>query len=172
LNSVEGGAHQLQEVTAAQRVEAAMDREIPNWREINNDPRFHIWLDQVDPFSGHKRQDMVTDAYRAGHAARTLAFFHAYLREHTAVSPQPGIPPTQTGISADRLPLADLAVPGRGQAAAPQNLGAPEKRIWTGAEIAAFYRQKNQGRWVGREAEAARIEADFIAAPLEGRFRQ
>jgi hypothetical protein len=163
---------QLELHSAATSVEASLDRALPEWRSINVDPNFVAWLATEDPFSGQRRQDMITRAYESGNAARTLAFFQAYQREHTAVSPSPTILPTQTAPAADRLPLADLAVPGRAPTAAPPAPGAPSKRIWTTSEISAFYRQAQRGAYRDRPEEYARIEADIIAAPLEGRVRQ
>lgn len=173
LLAVEGGTQQMVQLSATQRVEAALARQVPTWETINHDPAFHTWLAQVDPFSGRTRHALLTDAYGSGDSVRTVAFFQAYQREHTAVRPTPGIQAVQTGTPpADRLPLADLAVPGRGTTATPPASGAPDRRIWTTSEITQFYRQNREGRWQGREAEAARIEADIFAAGREGRVRQ
>lgn len=175
MGAAEQNGQQLQQLqvhTSAVSVEAALDRALPEWRSINTDPNFVAWLNTEDPFSGQRRQDMITRAYESGNAARTLAFFQAYQREHTAVSPSPMIPPTQTAPAADRLPLADLAVPGRAPTAAPPAPGAPQKRIWTTGEISAFYRQAQRGVFRDRPEDYARIEADILAAPLEGRVRQ
>jgi hypothetical protein len=172
--SVEGGNQQLASFSMQNRVDAALARDIPDWDVINHDPNFILWLDQMDMFSGRKRKQMIDEAYNAGDAARTVAFFRAYKNEQTVVGQRPGIQPVQTEVTppADRLPLADLAVPGRGRAVSSPAPGAPEQRIWTAADVNSFYRQKQQGRWTGREAEADRIERDIIAAPMEGRFRQ
>ena len=110
LALLEGGQQQQASMTAAQRVEAALDRTVASWREINVDPNFITWLHQVDPFSGQTRKRLIDEAYGGGDAARTIAFFQAFQTEHTAVSQSPGTQPVQT--DADRLPLADLAVPG------------------------------------------------------------
>jgi hypothetical protein len=175
LVSVEGGTQRIETRSATQNVETALDRSIEGWREINVDPNFIGWLGQPDPFSGISRKELITNAHVSGDAARTIAFFRAYINEHTTVSqPQPGIQPPQTPTipgGAERLPLADLAVPGRGQTA-PLTPGAPERRIWTTAQIAAFYREKQRGLWINREAEADRIERDIVAAGTEGRVRQ
>ena len=169
---LEASTQQNTMLTATQHVDAALDRAVPVWRELNKDLNFIAWLNQVDPFSGQTRKVMADGAYAAGEASRVIAFFQAYENEHTAVRQPPGIQPNQTDNSADRLPLADLAVPGRGAAASPPTPGAPQRRIWTGADILAFYRQQQRGVWAGREAEAARIEADIFAAQHEGRIRQ
>lgn len=169
LALLEGNHQQTVSMTVAQRVEAALDRTLPNWREINIDPDFIAWLGRVDPFSGQTRKRLIDEAYGGGDAARTIAFFQAFIAEHTAVRQPPGTQTVQT--DADRLPLADLAVPGRGQVAAPPTPGAPQRRIWSNADIQTFYRQKQRGMWRGREAEADRIEADIFAAGSEGRVR-
>lgn len=176
LGNVEGGTQQIASYTTGQRVEQHLDRAVPNWREINVDQGFIGWLQQPDPFSGHTRKVLIDDAYASGNADRTAAFFNAYLREHTVVSGTPGTQNGQTARddprAAARLPLADLAVPGRGQSVSSPAPGAPQHRTWSGPEIAAFYRQKQRGAYVGREAEAARIEQDIINASGEGRYRQ
>jgi hypothetical protein len=173
LVSVEGGTQRVETRTNTQTVEQALDATVPSWREVNVDPRFVQWLAQQDPFSGMVRQDLITRAHVSGDAARTIAFFRAYLNEHTTVSQaQPGTQSFQTpDPGAERLPLADLAVPGRGQTAT-LTPGAPERRIWTTAQIAAFYREKQRGLWSNREVEADRIERDIVAAGTEGRVRQ
>lgn len=172
LRSVEGNTQRIEHHTAAQSVEQALDRAVPDWQTINVDPAFITWLGQTDPFSGHTRKAMITDAHTRGDAPRTIAFFQAFKNEQTLVDPPRGTQPGQTGAPpADRLPLETLAAPGRGPTTPPAP-GAPERRIWTGAEIAQFYRNKGRGQWRGREAEADRIEADIIAAGREGRVRQ
>lgn len=170
---LESGMQQTATMSATQRVDAALDREVPSWRTLNIDQQFIAWLNQVDPFTGVTRKQLADDAYAAGDARRTIAFFQAYTNEHTAVRQPPGTQPVQTGNDpADRLPLADLAVPGRGATASPPTPGAPQRRIWTSADINAFYRAKHKGQWIGREAEADRIEHDLYAAQHEGRIRQ
>lgn len=173
IQQLEIGTQQTANMTTAQRCETNMDRIMPTWREVNVDRGFIDWLQLIDPFSGRTRQSLINEAYGAGDAPRTVAFFQAYANEHTTVSQTPGIQTNQTGVNpADRLPLVDLAVPGRGQPSSPPTPGAPTRRTWTGADIAAFYRQKQRGMYLGREAEAAAIEADFTAAGREGRVRQ
>lgn len=174
LASYEGRTQQIAQQSAATTVEGQLDRSLPNWREVNNDPRFLSWLGQPDPFSGLPRQQLITDAHVSGDAPRTLAFFQAFLREQTAVTPGPGTQTAQTAApvapAAERLPLESLAAPGRG-AATPAAPGAPAPRIWTNASIQALYQQKIRGLWNGREADFARLEQDIHIAPAEGRFQ-
>lgn len=152
-------------------VEATLDGAIPNWRDVDTDPAFHAWLDTVDPLSGTARKGLLQTAYRNGEAARVLAIFRAYLAEHTAVTQPQGhtapIPPAQP--AAGVVPLEELAAPGRPRpgAPAPQN----EARIFTNTQIAQFYRDVQQGKYRGREAEQQATEAEIIRAAREGRVR-
>ena len=174
IRQLEGNTQRIEYRSAAQSVEQSLDRAVPDWQQINVDPAFITWLGQIDPFSGHTRKAMITDAHTRGDAARTIAFFQAFKNEQTLVNPPRGTQPDQTGGSsppADRLPLETLAAPGRGPTTPPAP-GAPERRIWNGAEITQFYRNKQRGQFRGREADADRIEADIIAASREGRVRQ
>lgn len=173
FGQLEGGQREIQTLTAQQRVQMALDADPAlsgKWRQLNNDPDFIAWTQQVDPFSGQVRQNLLGDAYARGDAARTGRFFTTYLAEHTAVAVA-ALPAVHTpGSGAGRPTLEDMAAPGRatGQVAG----GAPvEKRIWTNRDIQAFYRDRAAGRWAGREQEAARMEQDLFAAMPEGRVR-
>ena len=41
---------------ARARLDAAVERPVPNYREIDQDPRWHNWLRSVDPLPGRVRQ--------------------------------------------------------------------------------------------------------------------
>ena len=176
--ALEGAQQQVQQLTAGQIIQAELDREVPGWRQQNDDEGFLAWLRQADPFSGRSRQDLLNDAYGAGDARRTIAFFQAYRQGHTELRPAlPGTQQFQTGgrampaPSAESLPLAELAVPGRGAVSTGPVAGAQsERRIWRRGEITAFFLQKQRGQWRGREADVARIEQDIIEAGREGRI--
>jgi hypothetical protein len=186
--ALEGRLQQVQTATVTQGVDGELNRMMPNWRDVNNNSEFHAWLAQVDPFSGQVRLRLANEAYAAGDAARVLAFIQAYLREHTAVT-SPGIqqrPTNGTGTYApsngatppdgngsDRLPLEELAAPGRGGSP----VGAPgaterTKRTWTGPEITAAYDAHRRGEWRDNPQGWARVEQDIFAAMREGRIRQ
>lgn len=162
---------------AQQRIMAALDADPAigrTWRQVNEQPEFIEWLNQQDPFTGQQRMALLREAFVGGKVAQTAAFFNAFLREQTAVSPPPAAPPPQTPAQpeAGRPSLEAFAAPGR-PAAAPAPAGAPpEKRIWTPQTIRDFYRQVQRGVFNGREAEKLRLENDIIAAAQEGRVRQ
>lgn len=155
-------------MTAAQ-VETALDGQVPGWRETNDDPLFLDWLNNADPFSGQIRLAMLNEAYTKGDVSRTANFFLAFKREQTATSSAGSQQAHTPSQGAGTVPLADLAAPGRGR---PVSAGAsPEKRIWTHAQIAAFYRDAAAGRYAANEDLRKKLENDIFAAGSEGRIR-
>lgn len=175
INQLTNGQQQNQQTTLRQATLNALDADLgTGWRKVNEEPAFIAWLDETDPFSGRSRKELLGEAYNSGDARRTAEFFRRYQTEQTAVSQPPPAQPLHTPSApaggTARVQLADLAAPGRVSAPAPS--GAPtDKRQWTGPEITAFYQRKMRGAFIGREAEAQRLENDIIAATTEGRIR-
>jgi len=175
MAQLQGGQQQTAGEMARSHLEAGLssDPEIgAHWRQLNNDQDFLAWLGDIDPFAGVPRMELLHDAARRTDVGRTAQFFRAYLREHTA--PQAYDGPAQTpalsnGQDAGRPSLESLAAPGRARSR-PQVGGASEKRIWSPADIAGFYRDVQRGRYKGREAEQLRIEADIVSAGLDNRY--
>lgn len=162
-------------IAAAQDAQAQMythlNTQIPNWREINRHPVFHQWLSGIDIFSGAQRQRLLEHAFAANSGPRVAAFFLAFLGEQTATGAPPntqqppGLPETPP---TPRPSLDTFAAPGR-TAAAPPAASATQGRIWTRAEISAFYSAKRRGEYSSADADA--LERDLIAAGKEGRVR-
>jgi hypothetical protein len=150
------------------RVEAA----IPQFRDIDRDPRWHRWLLGIDMLSGRVRQTLLDEAISAADAPRAISFFRGFLNEEFATghiepafnSQQPAAPREAA------VPLASLAAPGRARPTTGGDFGGlPESRLYTRAQIAQLYTAHRKGAYVGREAEWNRQEADIIAAGREGR---
>ena len=149
---------------------ATLDRDRPDWRELNGNPEFLNWLRLPDPFSGAIRHDMLKAAYAAGNASRVLAFFNGFLAEEAAVAPAPGDPDTATNQTVAKVPLSNFAAPGRAKSAAG-NTAPAEKPIFTRAQIADFYAEVAAGKFRGKDAEKSKLEAQIFLAQREGRIR-
>jgi hypothetical protein len=187
LDELRGHAQQNTGDRLKDRVRAALNRdpEIAGiWEQLDTDQGFNAWLQDFDPFSGHRRIDMLREAYAGGDAVRTGRFFKAYLHEHTdpsrmpqaqAQTPMPVTPRNGNGgyygNGAGQVDLAAYAAPGRASNATP-GPGAPERRIWTNRDIQAFYEGRLKGRYKGREREADQLERDILLAAQEGRVSQ
>lgn len=153
-----------------QAVYRMLKEQVPNWNELNESPEFHTWLDQLDPYAGRPRGELLVEAYKSFDGPRVVAFFKGYLNEHAAVTPP--APAPATAPAATTAKLEELAVPGAPKAgAAGAQDGASNKRVWTRAEVTAFYREKQQGKFRLKPDVAKQMEADIFAAQREGRIR-
>jgi hypothetical protein len=160
--------------SAKQQMDEQLDREVPNWRQLNNDERFKNWARSQDVYSGQVRQKMLIAAYQSGNAPRVAAFFKGFLNEElatgnspAAVQAEPVQPPRQAALA-----LETITAPGRPKPAAGNTAVAAEKPVFTHAQIREFYRLVNQTpHYSGREADKKRDEEMIFAAQREGRVR-
>lgn len=161
--------------SAQQRTIEYLASHVPNYEEVNVDPKFVEWLAEVDPYSGQKRHDLLVRAYQGHDGPRVVAFFKGFLNENAVVEPPPAPTPSpapQPAPQGTQDPLTQLVAPGapRGTTGAPNEAG---KRVWTQQEVAALYKTKNEyikrNRPVPDELQA--MERDLFKAQTEGRVR-
>jgi hypothetical protein len=131
---------------ARRNLDAAVERAVPNYREIDRDPRWHRWLLGVDTYTGQSRQALLNIAIADNSAARVVALFNGFLQEAGDTQQSP---------------------PARGQAAGRRSSGKP---IYSRDDIKRMYEQHRKGAWTGREVEWQRLEHELIAAGREGRI--
>jgi hypothetical protein len=159
---------------ARRALDQAVELAVPNYRDIDRDPRWHRWLLGIDVLSGRVRQQLLNEAISSAQAPRVISFFRGFLNEEAATGhnePAPvshqAAPPREPAVN-----LASLAAPGRARPATGGDaMLPPERPIYTRAQIRQLYEQHRRGAYVGREAEWARQDADIIAAGREGRIR-
>jgi len=147
-----------------------LDEKLPDWRDLNTNEEFLSWLRLPDPFSGVIRHEMLKAAYAAGNASRVLAFFNGFLAEEAAVAPAKGDSDNVPTERVAKVPLTNLAAPGRAKTAAGNSAPA-EKPIITRAQIAQFYADVSNGKYRGKDADKNRLEAQIFEAQREGRIR-
>ncbi len=143
------------EIDADTRFWDVLKSVVPNWKQINDDAGFHQWLAQVDPPSGRPRQILLNEAQQAKDGGRVSAIFQEYLdAQQTA---QGNAERLNNRVMPDNVPAGNE----------PQS---HNERTWTRAEISAFYKDKQMGRFVNREDDAAALENDLMRAQIEGRI--
>jgi hypothetical protein len=124
-----------------------LDAAVPNWRQINADPRFHAWLLLPETYSGVIRDRLLKDAAAAGDAQRLINFFRGFLRE-------------QGGAG---QPAAAGPAPRRA-ARAPSG-----QRIYDRSEITRMWTLRRQGKI--NDQDWLRWEYELCRASKEGRVR-
>lgn len=165
-----GGVRQVQQADSQERIWNMLDREVPDWQNINNHPEFVRWLQIPDALSGLRRYDMLDEAFKTQQVGRVINFFRHFLGDMGyAQQPQPRIQAPQPSNGAGNLDLAAFAAPGRAKVGQP--VEQSNKPMYSVAEIKQFYTDRTFGKYKGREAEAQAIENDFFAAQREGRIR-
>src|SRR5262249_37501712 len=64
---------------AKNTIDQYLDANVPGWRQINADERFHQWLLMPDPYSGVIRDRLLKDAAHAANAQRVASFFTGFV---------------------------------------------------------------------------------------------
>lgn len=167
LRSMLGNVSSSVTDTARTGVYRYLDAEIPNWKEINQEEGFLLWLDETDAFSGATRLALLKKAFEDNDAMRVVTFFNSYLNENAAVVPEKVV----ETVTETKVDLMSLAAPGKPQGGSNTVSAQDDKPIYTHAGIQEFYRDVQTGKFKGREDERVAIEQDIIAAGPENRIR-
>lgn len=158
-----------------ERMLSQLTAQLPEWADINHDPKFISWLALPDPFSGVIRHNLLKAAWDRNDTARSLAFFKGFLAEEAAVDPAGRVQPNgshaprvpNTGQQQNgKVPLETFAAPGRAKSAAEI---PAEKPFIKRSEIAAFYAAVQRGVYRDQPQEQRRLEAMIIDANNNGR---
>ena len=152
--------------TAAEKFYSHLDQSAEGWRELNTDPGFLAFLQTPEQFTGMPYNALLTMAFERGDAARVAAIFNYY---KSTINPAPTRGKQPNGQQ--QMPTPDhLTAPakrGGGDPGPAQNNGP---KVFTMAEVNAFYKDLELGRYRGKEAEAAAIEHDILVANQQGRI--
>lgn len=172
-----GGMRNVVTQDATGRFYDTLDRELPDWDNTNNDPEFLQWLDQVDPYSGRVRKELLTEAHTRKEATRVLNFIRGFRAERAAVNPVGDTQPRLGSNGGSHAPppspsieLRNLAAPGRAKSGQPPT--PPDQTFITQAEITQFYADVTKGKYEGRDAEKTALEQQIFNAAKEGRVIQ
>ena len=151
---VTGVAHRTN-TTLEQQFYATLNTLVPDWEQVNQDPRWLSWLSESDPVYGAARQAALDGAHQQMDVQRVASVFKAFKSAHP-VKPQSS--------------LANQVAPNGAAASSPT---APAARpILSSKFVEKFYNDVAKGKvYAGREAEVARIDAEINLAAHEGRIR-
>jgi len=128
-------------VAQRRKLDQALDRAIPEWREFDRDPWWRAWLACTHTFSETSRGWHLDAAAARGDVEGVIQFFRDFLTERAAAGRTP--PPARE---------------------APTG-----KQIYTRANIVAAARDFQRGRI--SETDYQRLFADIVRAGREGRIK-
>ena len=132
----------------------ALAEAAPDWEAVDADESWQKWLGEYDPKARRVRQSLLDDALLAHDAAYVASMISDWKAQRQARTPN----------------LASLAAPSTAKAAAP---AAPTKKVWTKADVDAFYREAAKPRNSKyTQEEIVRIEQDIESAVREGRYKE
>lgn len=151
-------ANETSAATAEQVFLTKLGQQVPDWEAINVDQRFLSWLAEIDPIYGQPRQAALEHAASRFDAQRVVAIFKMFKQQLTAAKP-----PSPSALETQVSPSAS--------AGTPQPQPAPNKPVFTQKQITDFYNDVARGRYRGRDADVAQIEAQIDTAIAEGRVR-
>lgn len=150
------GVSQKADDTLERQYWDGLKQAVPDWEQINEDPRWLAWLGEVDPVYGVPRQMALDNAQKALNVRQTAAVFNAF----KATLPAPA---RAESLATQVAPSSAAPV---AQAPAP---AAP--KIYSAKAVEKFYKDFALGKYQGREAEAERLMAEIDRAAAEGRIR-
>ena len=140
----------------------AMEREVPNWRAINEQEPFKVWAAQHDPLLGMTRGEAIQLAHNAMDVARVSAFFKAFIAESG------GDGSSGSGITATPEKAAELAKqvsPGKGKTVVPATKVTDDAP--TRAEVEEHYRRIAKGDKTYKQEERDAFQANLDKALKE-----
>ncbi|PHS59632.1 MAG: hypothetical protein COB03_01975 [Alteromonas sp.] len=139
---------------AEARFWVSLEQAVPNFRQVNSDPAFLQFLSTLNPQTGKQYQQALSQAQQSLDAKGVADVFKLYLNQAKPTQQQRQVPDEQVEPRTTK---------------ATQTPNSQGGKLWTGADIAQFYRDKTAGRYAADEAQ--RLEADIFAAQREGRVR-
>jgi hypothetical protein len=155
LETQVAGVSNKADSTLEQQFYATLGGLVPDWEQVNADPRWLQWLAEVDPVYGAPRQAALDAAHQRLDATRTATVFKAFKSSFPTRQPES---------------LANQVAPSGASTPAPS--GSPAQKPYLSAKsVEKFYKDLAQGRFAGRPEEAARLEAEIDLAAAEGRIR-
>lgn len=168
-------------LSARERMLAALEDAVPEWRKQNEDEGFLEWLEADDTYSGKPRQELLAEALQLNDAKRVIALFKGFQQENAVVNPEPSLKetpapePKTPEAKKPEQPLDELVAPGTPKTGSTGAHTESGKRIWTKKEIEQFYAHKNE--FIKQHPERdlpekiVKMERDLFAAQTENRVR-
>jgi hypothetical protein len=137
--------------------ETRLHRLVPDFEEVNIDPRWIDWLNEVDPLLRGPRKSVAEQAYVTGDA-EGVAHYVKMFKETLGTVEQP---------KPKAAELERQIQPSRSAASAPST--SQKGKVYTDSQIQDLYRKASQMASRGQLDDARKLEAEIDSAFMEGR---
>ena len=139
--------------------EARLLKAVPDFEQINADPAWIEWLDEVDPLIRGPRRAIAQQAYANGDVEAVKSYVDLWRKSQAPAQPAPAVSRQQE--------LQRQIQPSRATTSAPSSGG---KKTYTMSEAEALFSRIQHLTAQGRIDEAKRLDAEISAAYAEGRI--
>lgn len=139
--------------------EARLLKAVPDFEQINADPAWIEWLNEVDPLIRGPRRAVAQQAYANGDVEAVKSYVDLWRKSQAPAQPAPAVSRQQE--------LQRQVQPSRATTSAPSS-GA--KKTYTLGEAEALFNRIQHLTAQGRIDEAKRLDAEISAAYAEGRI--
>lgn len=129
--------------------------EVPNYAEVDKDPRFAVFMNDIDPRTGVKRMNTFRLAEEYRDAERVAEYFKEFLEIPSPVSKKKSLEDHVTPVASS-------------SSNAPTRLNDPKKETFTEQEVKNFFDDIARGVYKKRVKEADEIEARITRAYMNG----
>lgn len=135
---------------------------VPDFIEVNTNPAWVAWLDEVDPLSLEPRRAQAENAYNAGNVAKVAHFVNLFKQ---AQNPSASKQVQET----KQAEIQSQVAPSRTTATAPANVQGA--KFYTEADANKLWDKIRVLNGQGKYDDAAKIESELTAAYTQGRIR-
>jgi len=134
---------------------------IPDFDEVNRDPRWIAWLDEVDPIVRGPRRTVAQKAFAEGDVEAVADYVKLFKQT---------LQPTQDNQQSNReVELERQVTPKRTANTPPATTAQQGAKTYTEAQAERVWKKVQDLSMQGRIEEAQKLEAEMTAAYLEGR---
>lgn len=145
-----------------QRFFQALKDSVPDWEDINEDPKWHAWLGERVTGTDYTRQDVVNHAQSQLDPSGIIGLLNDFKAMSTGTATNPPPPPAKKGMDE----AVETVVPASTDTTV---LNPNTDKIYTKAEINKFYADAAMGKYKADPEEMKQMEADILEACLDGR---
>ena len=156
---------QTQEQQAQEGFFNSLASAVPDWEQINGNPKFNSWLQQVDPISGISTQVFLDDARDRLELGRVVSVFNTF-KQSLGVAGT--VQDAQTAASTSSL-HEQAVVPTNRSAGNPQ-ANAGQAKSYTRSDLTRLYADELGGKYKGKEGVFRERERELLQAINTGHY--